>query len=71
MSPNDGELDGERLMQQQLAWLLNVDVRTLRRWETEHRDKMGFPRNRDGTYHFQAVMWFLAANKNIRIGNRR
>lgn len=56
-------LDFERLEQRDAAELLGVDARTLRRWEAEHRDLLGFPRNQDGTYHMQALIWWCVANK--------
>ncbi len=63
MSVKKGDFDSERLSQQQAAEIFNVDVRTLRRWEVEHREKFGFPRNADGTYHFGALFWWYMANQ--------
>lgn len=57
-----GDFDSDRLTQQQAARLLAVDTRTLRRWEAEHREKHGFPRNEDGSYHFRALYWWAIAN---------
>lgn len=57
------KLDFERCSQIDAAELLGVDVRTLRRWEAEHRELRGFPRNRDGTYHMAALIWWGIANK--------
>jgi hypothetical protein len=64
------ELDFERLSQVDAAELFSVSVRTLNRWEREHRQKRGFPRNKDGTYHHQALIWWLVANK-IGVAGRR
>jgi hypothetical protein len=61
------KVDYEHLTQQQAATIFNVDVRTLRRWEAEHREKFGFPRNADGSYHAHALMWWCMANK-IHLG---
>jgi hypothetical protein len=57
------KIDFDHLTQQEAATLFSVDVRTLRRWEREHRERRGFPRNADGTYNLSALMWWAVANK--------
>jgi transcriptional regulator with XRE-family HTH domain len=57
------KLDREHLTQSQIAALMAVDERTLRRWEAEYPDGRRLPRNADGTYHFDAVFWWAVANK--------
>lgn len=54
------KLDGERLSQKDLAELISVDERTLRRWGTDDGPRAAVPRNRDGTYNLAAVILWRA-----------
>jgi hypothetical protein len=56
------ELDFERVQQADLAAILRVDARTLRRWAEMGGGEQGLPRNADGTYHLQAVLWWMRAS---------
>jgi hypothetical protein len=53
------KLDNERLSQVVLAKLLSVDVRTIRYWHEDPDEFTRPPRNRDGTYNLQAIVWWM------------
>jgi hypothetical protein len=64
------DTDFERMDQRTTAALLSVDERTLRRWHVEREGIWEPPRNRDGTYHLQALLWWQRALR-LRNGARR
>lgn len=59
MSTQDFEAYLHRMPQTDVATLLEVDRKTVRRWESER----GLPRNSDGSYNWPAVMWWAIAMK--------
>jgi hypothetical protein len=64
MKIENEDLDRERLSQRQLAAILGTSRRTLLNWQEAHRDtKRPMPRNADGSYHLDAVTYWMMVAK--------